>query len=46
MPQIHYLPDDRAIEIDDDDLILEASLRAGIPHTPAAVAPGVRLVAS
>jgi len=35
MPQIHYLPDDRAIEIDDDDLILEASLRAGIPHTHA-----------
>ncbi|MEG4798992.1 adenylate/guanylate cyclase domain-containing protein [Microcoleus sp. ARI1-B5] len=33
MPQIHYLPDDRAIEIDDDDIILEASLRAGIPHT-------------
>ncbi|TAE49349.1 MAG: adenylate/guanylate cyclase domain-containing protein [Oscillatoriales cyanobacterium] len=35
MPQIHYLPDDRAIEIDDDDIILEASLRAGIPHTHA-----------
>src|SRR5919199_4101915 len=33
MPQIHYLPDDRSIEIDDDDIILEASLRAGIPHT-------------
>ena len=33
MPQIHYLPDDRTIEIDDDDIILEASLRAGIPHT-------------
>ncbi|MCW6053688.1 adenylate/guanylate cyclase domain-containing protein [Microcoleus sp. A2-C5] len=33
MPQIYYLPDDRAIEIDDDDIILEASLRAGIPHT-------------
>jgi len=33
MPEIHYLPDDRTIEIDDDDIILEASLRAGIPHT-------------
>ncbi|MEG4286452.1 adenylate/guanylate cyclase domain-containing protein [Microcoleus sp. A006_D1] len=33
MPQIHYLPDDRTIEIDDNDIILEASLRAGIPHT-------------
>ncbi|MEG5041893.1 MULTISPECIES: adenylate/guanylate cyclase domain-containing protein [unclassified Microcoleus] len=33
MPQIHYLPDDRTIEIDDDDIILEASLRADIPHT-------------
>ncbi|MCU0544247.1 MAG: adenylate/guanylate cyclase domain-containing protein [Oscillatoriaceae cyanobacterium Prado104] len=33
MPHIHYLPDDRAIEIADDDIILEASLRAGIPHT-------------
>ncbi|MEG3859634.1 adenylate/guanylate cyclase domain-containing protein [Microcoleus sp. herbarium12] len=35
MPEIHYLPDDRAIEIYDDDIILEASLRAGIPHTHA-----------
>jgi adenylate cyclase len=35
MPQIHYLPDDRAIEIYDNDIILEASLRAGIPHTHA-----------
>jgi adenylate cyclase len=33
MPHIHYLPDDRTIEVDDDDIILEASLRAGIPHT-------------
>jgi adenylate cyclase len=33
MPHIHYLPDDREIEVDDDDIILEASLRAGIPHT-------------
>jgi adenylate cyclase len=33
MPHIHYLPDDRAIEIEDDELVLEASLRAGIPHT-------------
>ncbi len=33
MPHIHYLPDDRAIEVDDNDIILEASLRAGIPHT-------------
>ena len=33
MPQIHYMPDDRSIDIDDDDIILEASLRAGIPHT-------------
>lgn len=33
MPHIHYLPDDRAIEVEDDDIILEASLRAGIPHT-------------
>ncbi|NJK77159.1 MAG: adenylate/guanylate cyclase domain-containing protein [Microcoleus sp. SU_5_6] len=33
MPHIHYLPDDRAIEIEDDDIILEASLRSGIPHT-------------
>ncbi|MEG4320245.1 MULTISPECIES: adenylate/guanylate cyclase domain-containing protein [unclassified Microcoleus] len=35
MPEIHYLPDDRAIEIYDNDIILEASLRAGIPHTHA-----------
>ncbi|MCC3409845.1 MAG: adenylate/guanylate cyclase domain-containing protein [Microcoleus sp. PH2017_10_PVI_O_A] len=35
MPEIHYLPDDRTIEIDDDDIILESSLRAGIPHTHA-----------
>lgn len=35
MPEIHYLPDDRTIEIYDDDIILEASLRAGIPHTHA-----------
>ncbi|MBE9184799.1 adenylate/guanylate cyclase domain-containing protein [Microcoleus sp. LEGE 07076] len=33
MPHIHYLPDDRTIEVDDDDIILEASLGAGIPHT-------------
>ncbi len=33
MPYIQYLPDDRTIEVDDDDIILEASLRAGIPHT-------------
>lgn len=33
MPHIHYLPDDRSIEVDDDDIILAASLRAGIPHT-------------
>jgi adenylate cyclase len=33
MSHIHYLPDDRAIEIEDDEIVLEASLRAGIPHT-------------
>ena len=33
MPHIHYLPDDRTIEVDDDDIILEASVRVGIPHT-------------
>ncbi len=33
MPHIHYLPDDRTIEVDDNDIILEASLRVGIPHT-------------
>ncbi len=33
MPYIQYLPDDRTIEVDDDDIILEASVRAGIPHT-------------
>ncbi|MEG3848370.1 adenylate/guanylate cyclase domain-containing protein [Microcoleus sp. herbarium19] len=33
MPYIQYLPDDRSIEVDDDDIILEASVRAGIPHT-------------
>jgi len=35
MPHIHYLPDDRAIEVDDDEIILETSLRVGIPHTHA-----------
>ncbi|MGB8685734.1 MAG: hypothetical protein WCD53_00120 [Microcoleus sp.] len=43
MPHIRYLLDDRSIEVDDDDIILEASLGARIPHTSAAVAPGVRL---
>lgn len=39
MPHIHYLLDDRSIEIDEDDIILEASLSARIPHS-AAVARG------
>ena len=40
MPHIHYLLADRTIEIDEDDIILEASLSARIPHTSAAVARG------
>lgn len=33
MPQIYYLPDDRLVEVEEGDIILETSLRAGIPHT-------------
>jgi hypothetical protein len=40
MPHIYYLLDDRTIEIDEDDIILEVSLGARIPHTSAAVARG------
>ncbi|MGB7709023.1 MAG: hypothetical protein WBL95_05680 [Microcoleus sp.] len=40
MPHIYYLLDDRSIEIDEDDIILEASLGARIPHTSVAVVPG------
>ncbi|MFB8798180.1 MAG: hypothetical protein U7126_29015 [Microcoleus sp.] len=40
MPHIYYLLGDRTIEIDEDDLILEASLSARIPHTSVAVVPG------
>lgn len=33
MPYIHYLPDDKRIEVDEGEIILEASLRFKIPHT-------------
>jgi adenylate cyclase len=33
MPYIHYLPDDKRIEVDEGEFILEASLRWKIPHT-------------
>ena len=33
MPSIHFLPDDKVIEIETGESILRASLRAGIPHT-------------
>ena len=35
MPTIHFLPDDRDIEIADGETILTASLRADIPHAHA-----------
>jgi adenylate cyclase len=33
MPYIHYLPDEKRIEVDEGEIILEASLRFKIPHT-------------
>jgi len=33
MPSIHFLPDDKIVEIQTGESILRASLRAGIPHT-------------
>ncbi len=33
MPHIHYLPDEKRIEVDEGEFILEASLRFKIPHT-------------
>lgn len=33
MASIHFLPDDRIIEVNEGESILQASLRAGIPHT-------------
>lgn len=33
MAYIRYLPDDRTTEIEPTETILQASLRAGIPHT-------------
>ncbi len=33
MPYIHYLPDERRIEVDEGEFILEAALRCNIPHT-------------
>ena len=33
MPHIYYLPDDKRIEVDEGEFILEASLHFKIPHT-------------
>lgn len=33
MPYIHYLPDERRIEVDEGEFLLEAALRFNIPHT-------------
>ena len=33
MPHIHYLPDEKRIEVDEGEFILEAALRWKIPHT-------------
>lgn len=33
MAHIHYLPDEKRIEVDEGEIILEASLRFKIPHT-------------
>lgn len=33
MPQIFYLPDDKSVEVEEGDFILESSKQAGIPHT-------------
>jgi adenylate cyclase len=33
MPHIYYLPDDKRVEVDEGEFILEASLRFKIPHT-------------
>ena len=35
MPTIHFLPDDRHVEVADGETILTASLRADIPHAHA-----------
>lgn len=33
MARIHFLPDDKVVEVEAGESILQASLRAGIPHT-------------
>lgn len=33
MPRIHYSPDDKTVAAEPSETILQASLRAGIPHT-------------
>lgn len=33
MPEIFYLPDERSVEVEEGDFILESSKQAGIPHT-------------
>ena len=35
MPRIYYLPDEREVETDETEPILQASLRVGIPHAHA-----------
>jgi len=35
MPWIHYLPDKQKVEVDPDETVLQASLRARIPHAHA-----------
>jgi adenylate cyclase len=33
MPHIYYLPDDRLVEVEEAETLLDSSLYAGIPHT-------------
>jgi adenylate cyclase len=33
MPRIFYLPDDKSVEVEEGDFILDSSKQAGIPHT-------------
>jgi adenylate cyclase len=33
MPRISYLPDEKSVEVEEGDFILESSKQAGIPHT-------------
>jgi adenylate cyclase len=33
MPRVHILPDDRVVQADAEESLLDASLRAGAPHT-------------